>query len=371
VGVIDMQTKAVDGVAPANNFGVARISRDLRNRSGVGVLFVNRQTTGDQRIASVRDFNRTYAVDGRLGLGRYSQVTAFLAGTKSPGISGSAHAFDAAFLRESPRFDLRAKYTEVGDGFNPEVGFLRRTSFRKVDAMVFNRTRPKDFIGIQELRPHISYRGYFKRDGFLESGFGHMDNHWEFKSQWEVHTGMNFVHEGLRQAFAIAPNVTVPTGSYDDVEGQVVFISPQAKPVNINVTTTFGGYYGGRRLAISPAIRFRAGERLSGTFNVNFNRVDLPQGKFDANLFRLRASYSFSPRVFAQSLMQYNQQTKMLSGNFRFGWLQSANAGIFVVYNEGRERDSLNGNVRDDSAFGFVRDRSLVIKFSRLIDVLN
>ena len=220
-------------------------------------------------------------------------------------------------------------------------------------------------------QPHASYRAFFKRDGFFESGFGHIDNHWEFKSQWEVHTGVNFVHEGLRLPFAIAPNVTVPTGSYDDVEGQVVLISPQAKPVSINMTTTIGGYYGGRRVAIAPAIRFRSGEKLSGTFNINYNRVNLPQGKFEANLFRLRASYSFSPRVFVQSLMQFNQQTKILSGNFRFGWLQSANAGIFVVYNEGRERDGLNGTVRDDSAFGLVRDRSVVIKFSRLIDVLN
>ncbi len=69
--------------------------------------------------------------------------------------------------------------------------------------------------------------------------------------------------------------------------------------------------------------------------------------------------------------MQYNQQTKYLSGNFRFGWLQSANAGIFVVYNEGRERDILDGGRRDDSALGLIRDRSLVIKFSRLIDVFN
>ena len=84
-----------------------------------------------------------------------------------------------------------------------------------------------------------------------------------------------------------------------------------------------------------------------------------------------RASYSFSPRVFVQSLMQYNQQTRFLSGNFRFGWLQSANAGIFVVYNEGRERDVLDGGRRDDSALGLIRDRSLVIKFSRLIDIFN
>lgn len=371
VGLIDMQTKALEGVAPGNNFAVARLSREMPNRSGFGALFVNRQSTGDIVVPGVADYNRTYAVDGRKGLGRYTQITGFLAGTSSPHISSDARAFDLAFLRESPRFDLRAKYTDVGEGMNPEVGFLRRTGFRKIDVFVFNRTRPKDFMGIQELRPHINYRGYFKPDGFYESGFAHFDNHFEFKSQWEVHTGLNLVHEGLRTPFAIAPGISVPVGDYDHAEAQIVFISPQAQPLNINVTTNVGGYYGGRRLAIAPSIRFRAGDKLSGNLNINYNRVTLPQGKFEANLFRLRASYSFSPRVFVQSLMQYNQQAKLLSGNFRFGWLQSANAGIFVVYNEGRERDGINAGLRDDSALGLVRDRSLVIKFSRLIDIFN
>lgn len=371
VGLVDMQTRGLKDVAPGNNFMVARVSREMPGRSGFGGLFVNRQSTGETRPAGVADHNRTYAVDGRKGLGKYTQITGFLAGTSTPGISRNARAFDAAFLRESPRFDLRAKYTDVGEGFNPEVGFLRRRAFRKVDLFVFNRTRPKSFLGIQELRPHASYRGYFKPDGFYESGFLHLDNHWEFRSQWEVHTGMNLTHEGLRGEFQIAPGVRVPVGEYDQVEAQVVTISPQAKPVSINLTTTLGGYYGGRRLSLSPAIRFRTGEKLSGALNIDYNRVSLPQGKFEANLFRLRASYSLSPAVFVQSLMQYSQQTKVLSGNFRFGWLQSANAGIFIVYNEGRERDAMDGGLRDLSLLGLVRDRSLVIKFSRLIDVFR
>lgn len=371
VGLLDMQTKAVEGITPANNFAVARISRDMPNRSGFGALFINRQSTGDAEVAGVGEYNRTYAVDGRKGFGRYSQVTGFLAGTSTPGITSDARAYDAAFLRESPRFDVRAKYTDVGSGFNPEVGFLRRRAFRKIDLHVLNRTRPRDFIGIQELRPHISYRGYFKPDGFYETGFAHFDNHWEFKSQWEIDTGVNITHEGLRTPFTIAPGVTVPVGSYDNAEAQIVGISPVSKPVSINLMTVVGGYYGGHRVALTPAIKFRAGEKLSGTLNINYNRVSLPQGTFEANLFRLRVSYSFSPRLFVQSLMQYNQQVDYLSGNFRFGWLQSANAGLFIVYNEGRQRDLLNEGMRDDSPFGQVRDRSLVIKFSRLIDVFK
>ena len=56
VGLLNMQTEAVPGVAPANNFTVARAYRDLPNSSQVGAIFVNRQATGE--LAGSGDHNR-------------------------------------------------------------------------------------------------------------------------------------------------------------------------------------------------------------------------------------------------------------------------------------------------------------------------
>lgn len=48
--------------------------------------------------------------------------------------------------------------------------------------------------------------------------------------------------------------------------------------------------------------------------------------------------------------------------NFRFGWLQAANTGLFVVYNE----------TRDFGDTGLaIPDRSFIVKFSRLFDLLH
>ena len=76
VGFLNMQTEAV-GAAAANNVGVARLRRNLPNRSSIGALFVNRQATG--RRADDNDYNRTYSVDGRWGFGRNGLVSGFAA----------------------------------------------------------------------------------------------------------------------------------------------------------------------------------------------------------------------------------------------------------------------------------------------------
>ena len=79
-----------------------------------------------------RDHNRTYGVDGRWGIGRYLQLVGLRgAHARRPGITRDDHAFNLGATYLSPSWDIYGKYTEVGEGFNPEVGFLARQGFRK------------------------------------------------------------------------------------------------------------------------------------------------------------------------------------------------------------------------------------------------
>jgi hypothetical protein len=360
VGLLDMQTRSLSGVAPENNFGVARLSRDLKNRSGLGMLFVNRQATSGPNQAS--NWNRTYGVDGRLGLGRYAQLVGFAAKTSSPGQAKNEHAYQLGWIHNSPGWELNAKYTEVGAGFNPEAGFLRRTAFRKPEALIFRRYRPRDFLGLLEIRPHTNYRGYWAPDGFHETGFWHWDAHWEWRNSWEVHTGVNFTHEGVRQRFEIYPGVFVPAGRYDHQETQIVFRTNQGAPLALDSTVVIGGFFGGHRYSIRPTLKARLGETFTTDVRWERNDVELPSGGFVSDLVRTRVSYSFTPRVFVQALLQYNSSIDSWSTNLRFGWLNAAGSGLFVVYNE--TRDVAGANLG-------LKDRSLALKFSRLIDVLD
>ena len=91
-----------------------------------------------------------------------------------------------------------------------------------------------------------------------------------------------------------------------------------------------------------------------------YRAISLPQGAFHTNLGNMRVTYNFSPSVFVQSLVQYNDRTNRWSTNLRFHWLETAGTGFFVVYND---TEALNG-------LGPV-DRSFIIKYVRQFDVLN
>ena len=244
------------------------------------------------------------------------------------------------------------------------MGFLARRDFRKPEGTILYRYRPSDFLGLLEVRPHVSYRGYWKPDGFQESGFLHVDNHLEWKSGWEVHTGINFTQEGVLQPFEIYPGVVVPPGSYENREAMLVLITNQGAPLSLETRWTLGGFFGGSRVSAVSTLRGRIGEAFNSSVDYTRNDVSLPEGRFVTNLLRMRLSYSFSTNVYVQALLQYNDVIDNWSTNLRFGWLHAANTGLFVVYNENRDTE------RDPLGIG-VRDRSLTIKYSHTFDLLD
>jgi hypothetical protein len=363
IGMLNMQQDDYEDRLPSVNFNVMRVSRDLPNRSSIGGLFVNRQGTGD--LAPSDDYNRTFALDGKWGIGQSTVLSSFVARTVTPGVTSDDFAYNVRSRTNVSRFDLELGYQEVGDEFNPEVGFLSRAGYRKPDARLLTRWRPSNFINIQELRPHVSYRAFWGHDGFQETGYTHVDNHWQFRNAYEVHTGMNLTLEGVRTPFEIYPGIFVPPGTYEHAEAQLVFMTNQGAPVSLNLQTFIGGFFGGDRVTLNPTLRMRAGETLNTEFSYSRNDVDLPWGNFTTNLVRTRLSYSFNPRTFVQGLIQYNDRADLWSMNLRFGWLQAANTGLFIVYTDTRGLYDLfpDRPMRTD--------RSLIIKFSRLFDLIQ
>jgi len=363
IGLLYMGTEAVAGVAPANKFAVARVNQELPNRSAIGAIFVNRDGDGSHLVAPGDDYNRTWAIDGRWGIGNHVMIEGWAARTETPGLTGRDDAFAVRADYDSATWAMNAGYTEVGKDFNPEVGFLQRTEYRKAEAFIMRRVRPDDLWNLLEIRPHVSYAGYWKFDGFQESGRVHLDSHWEFRTGTEIHTGYNLRRAGVIEPFSIIPGVVIPAGTYDHGEVQLVYFTDQSKPFNFSIQAVIGGQFGGDRTSISPGISYRIGETFRSELTFDYNEFDLPvpNGQFTANLARLRLSYSFTPKIQLQALVQYNGASEVLGTNLRFSWLRSANSGLYLVYNEVDER--FDG--------GLPTGREFIVKYSYIFDVLD
>ena len=361
VGLLHMRTEDLPGTAPENDFSVARVSQELPNRSSVGAIFINREGDGSLLPAGADDYNRTYGVDGRWGIGPYATVSGWAGMTDTPGLNGDDHAYNLRLDYASPRWSNAIGFTEVSEDFNPEVGFLRRDDFRKFEGRVLYRYRPNDFFGLLELRPHIAYNAFWDLEGTQESGFLHVDNHWEWRTSAEIHTGVNFIYERVKQPFELVDGVFIPVGKYDNSEAALVFQSDEGKALYGELRTNTGGFFNGDRNSMRATARYRIGETFSTELNWNYNRIDLPteNDPFTINAAQLRLSYSFTPKMLLQALIQYDDRSDRVGMNVRFSVLQRANAGLFIVYNEVDENGLMNPS------------REFVIKYSRILSVLR
>jgi hypothetical protein len=289
-------------------------------------------------------------------------VAGFFGRTQTPGLEGDDYAYNLSGDYTSSEWRFVLGYMESADNFNPEVGFQRRRGFRKVDAGVWRTYRPENFLKIQEVEPHVTFNSFWNFDGFQETSLIHIDNNWEFNDSSRAVTAWNISSEGVRRPFEIQPGVTVPIGNYDHSQAMLIYNTNGAAPLGFGLRATIGGRFGGEELTWGPSIRMRKGDTLQASLSWTRTDIDLPFGSFVTNLIRGRVSYDFSPQLFIQSLLQYNESADLWSVNFRFGWVQQANTGLFIVYNDTRGLDdiTLQGG-----------GRSLILKYSRMIDVLD
>jgi hypothetical protein len=370
VGVLNMQTDSASDirtgrvVAPANNFSVVRLQREM-GRSNFGAMFVGRQGVGDH--AAAEDYNRAYGVDLGWQATTNGRVFAFLARTDSPDArGGSDYAGRAAYTYTHTSFTAGGGYAQVGDAFNPEVGFLRRRAYRSAEGRFNLSYQPKRWPWIRRIQPHTNFTLFTNLQNQLESSSGH----WHF-FDIQTRTGARFGYlfetqqDRPQRAFTVYQDVTgrrvvIPPGQYAWTRGVFEGHTNQSASLSASLLHRVGSYYDGDYHGWNLTVGLRAGARLLSEIGWNRDDITLPGGKFRNDLVPVKVSYAFTSLASVQGLIQYNRQASTFSSNIRLALLNRSGTGFFVVYNDRRDTSSFTA----EELLG----RSVVVKYTRLFN---
>jgi hypothetical protein len=328
-------------------------------------MFVNRQGLGD--YAAAQDFNRAYGLDLGWQATPNGKLFAFMARTDSTDAKGgSDYAGRLYYSYANPLWNGAVGYAQVGDRFNPEVGFLPRRGYRLFETRYFLTYQPKRWPWIRRIAPHYFYNNYFRLDNTLESSRGH----WHF-FEIQPRRGGRFGYfietqqDRPRGAFTVFQDVTgrrvvIPAGEYMWVQGNAEYISDPSAPIAVNLRQKFGSFYDGDYSGWETSLAVRVGARLLSSIGWNRDNVKLSYGNFVNDLVPLKVGYSFTSLASIQALVQYNSQASTVSSNFRLAVLNRSGTGLFVVYNDRRDTSPVT---REE-----VLGRSLIVKYTRLLD---
>ena len=363
VGLLNMQTRDIEGRTPANNYSVGRVSRELPNRSSVGLIAVNRQTVGE--LEGTRAYNRTFGADANIGIGRYGNWFNYVAGTQSPGLEGSSHAYSSRFDFDDAIHRISVSYLEVGRHFNPEVGFVRRINFRKPSASYRYTYYPKKGAW-RTIEPHAFFQNWYTLGtNEKESGFEHYHLDSRLQNGGRLGLAYNRNFELLRKPFEVFPGIWIPIGGYQFGETIANFQSDPSAVLFGGGSFAVGDFYSGGIRALSLTGGVRRGQNLTWTLTWARNNIDLPVGKFHTDLASLRFNWSITPKSYFQTLSQYSNRTNQLTHNIRLGLLSTSSTGLFVVYNTGMlMRDYLDPH----SVERRLETQAFFIKFNYLLD---
>ena len=354
IGTLIMQSQAIDSVGgeeivPSTSYSVGRLSRDLGRRSRAGVLFTNRQ-------ASSGDYNREIGVDGRWGISDQTTIDAWFMKTDTPGLDGGDTAASVRFDWSSPLFEVRSSYFDIGENFNPEMGFVTRTGLRVVDPSLRWTPFFPDSKYFRSLAPHVNYRYTTDRSGELLSEYTHLDFDAFLKRGDKFSVAYNRRYELLDAAFEISEGIIIPPGVYEWSETNLELMSDAGRPIDGSFNYTKGGFWSGDRTEIRVVAGWRPGPRVNVRLSWTRNNIDLPEGAFITDLASLRVDFDFTTEMSLRSLVQYNSQSDRLLANVRFRYIYVPGSDLYVVYNETQ--------LVEDS--GLI-DRAIIIKAIHLL----
>jgi hypothetical protein len=366
IGVLDIQTDHLDvaggRVAPDTNFSVLRAQKEI-GRSSYGAIFVGRYATGD--TAGFAKWNRAYGVDANIQVSPAQRVSTFFARTDTPGAIGSDYAGRAFYNFTNNLWQVSGGYSQVGERFNPEVGFLPRRGYRRPEFRAFFQPQPKTIKWIRRVAPHLSYNSYWGFDGQLQSSMMHV-HPFEIQPAQGGRFGWFF---DRNQDNPLTPfvvynrdgnRVVIPAGEYTWYQHAFEYHHNPSARVTGTARVRVGDFYDGDFNSLELTSDYRLTARATASIGWTRQDVDLPTGSFVANLIPIKASYAFTTLASLSALVQYNGQTAQFSSNIRLALLNRSGTGLFVVYNDRRDTTSFTPL----ESLG----RSFIVKYTRLFD---
>jgi len=254
---------------------------------------------------------------------------------------------------------LDADVVEVGESYDPALGFLLRRGVRRFYPRFTFRPRP-ELPGVRNLVFTGALDLFTDLDGRIETRYLAVDLFGvRFASDDEVKVFADSSLERVLAPFALAPGVVIPPGTYrfDDVGFRIT--SNSARRAGLSGYAIKGEFFDGERLSGAATLSLRLSRSLRSETTWAHDDVELPGGSFRSDIVRQRIAVSLTPDLFANTFVQYNTAAELFAVNFRFNWTYRPGADLFVILNQTWGAPTLSRLS--------TQDRAVIVKLTHLM----
>ena len=378
LGLMDIQTGVnQDLKLPATNFLATAIQRKVFSRSLLSFIFVNKNNFNiDSSGKNTWDlqknaYNRVVGLDYNLASangrwqGKFFYHRSITAAAQS---SNSNQPFAAAgnINYTSTHFLFETGVETVGKGYNAEVGYVPRKNYYRFEPKVNYVFYPKSSI-INALYLGMDGDAFFNRDSHKTTDYDFSPL--TFRIFFQNTAKLSLVPlrwDFTRLEFDFDPTNTegkklLAGTSYTYKRLTATYLSDTRKPFFVNFQGRVGSYFNGKIASLQSTFSYRMQPYGVISLDVNYNKIDLPTGYNDRQLWLIgpKVDLSFTKDMFFTTFVQYNNQKNNINLNARFQWRFAPVSDLFIVYTD--NYFAVDDITNDYRAFQ-VKNRGLVLK---------
>ena len=313
-------------------YTVGRISRNIGKQSSIGFIGTNGN--------AFSEFDNSLAgIDLRLASSQISgnkNLTYNLYGLKSitQGLRGGDISFGSEINFPNDLFKFRIGYLQIGENFTPGLGFLPRKNIRNFYGEIGIGPRPQKSVIIQ-INSGIKYLFVSNlTNGDLQTTKIDFNiSEIRFLSGDIISLTSQYQFEALDNDFNIFKNFVIPADEYNFWRHSLILTSAKRRNFWTASKIELGNFYSGKRADWLLQTGYKVFVPVFIGLESNCRWVNLPNGNFITQIYRLNLNFLFSPNLSWYNFAQYENQTETIGWQSRFQWIIKPGKEIFLTFN--------------------------------------
>ena len=332
---IGLLNAVVEGDDHTRNAFVGRVSRNVFEQSSFGFLTTVGDPNSDE-MNSVTGIDFQYRNTDFMG-GHTFEANLYALGSYSEDLGGLEPTWATNAKLYDRNIELSASVMEIGNDFNPAMGFVRRRGTRR--HMLEAEFTPY-FEEISWLR---NTRHGYEAELYTDLGNDVVNTKQtfnlaslSFESQEMLSLSVSHHTDRPNKDFDISDGTVIPAGNYDWWDARLSLNTGLYRKFAAANSYTVGSFYDGDRQQLSSTLVYRPTNRISLMLDYSLNLIDWEQFKDSTiNLISGRIQYSFTPDLTLFNLIQYDDISNSIGVNSRLQWEYKPGAKMFFVVNQG------------------------------------
>jgi hypothetical protein len=334
LGVLSVRTGAEGDVDDQELF-VTRVRRNLDTHHTLGGIVTHGNPT-ENLDNTVVGFDYRYSTSSFLG-DRNLDVTVFGLASDTDGEVGRDEAFGAEVDYPNDRWDARLRAREIGQDFNPELGFVEREGIRQYDGELAFRPRLNTAIRQLNFRWRPDY--ITDLDGNISTSDQRFTFGVEMESGDEASISVKPSFDKVEEDFEIVDGIVVPADRYSQTRWELELESAEKRPLVARFEIEGGPFNDGDRTDVEAGLDWRPGGFFQLGLGYEINDLDLPGGETTVRIASVRTEMNWSPELSWQNLLQYDNVSERIGLNSRVRWTLEPGDDMFLVLNQGWDRE--------------------------------